>query len=202
MRKLVAAANQPPARRGSKRRRNRRGRAAGNTPLRTGLANDDVRVEKYELVEVIKVTKGSTTAKGSVEIRPSKLPWLSALGKAFQRYKFLSLVVEYRPACAVTQAGMVTIGFDWDWLSDDGDRKKVAGLNPTATGPVFNPLRYQLPPSRIMTRAWYQESTTADYFDYGPGKAAYAVDAATKDDLVVGELWVKYVVVFNGTVIP
>lgn len=194
-----APQNNPPGNRKRRRRRNNNG--AIPSAQMTQAGEDLFRFKKTEVLGSLTIPKATSTKKGGFEIRPAKFPWLAKLSSSFERYRFDQLVVEYVPACAVVTPGIVTIGVDYDWRSDGGDRASVACFTPNASGPVHQRLKLVVPKSRLQSRLWYVDDL-ADYEDKGPCKLQWAADsgAADKADLVIGEIWVTYSVVFNGTV--
>lgn len=178
------------------------------TPLARGLAAGDVVVSRSELL----TTVGTTVA--TAILHPSNFPWLGNLAKVFERYRFVSLQLEYRPLVGANTAGSVAMGVDWTTSSMSlvssptgqmhlkgykaADRTDILALTPSADTPVWQRIpRISVPTGLLQSRLWYDTSTpttTSIIPDYAPG---YVASTSTVDK--AGEVWVHYRIHLSGT---
>lgn len=161
------------------------------------LQAGDIHLRKMELCGNISVPASSNNAHGSCSLSAQVPPFLKTISKSFERIKWLSVTITYRSAVSMTQAGLVTVGVDWNWETPKSTRQDVSAYSPTQTCPVFKELTMVLPPSRLQSRLWYSTKETSGV-DAGPGQIIWAVDATT-GPLTLGELWITYDVVLSGT---
>lgn len=160
----------------------------------------EVEISKTELLGSIKVDANKTSASGSYKLQVSDIPYLKKLGACFERIQWFSLRVMYKPATSMTQAGLVSMGMDWNWSNAQNTRKTIACYTPTATNAVWKENSFTCPRKMLQSRAWYSTQED-DTVDAGPGLIAWAVDAAGGTaGLTVGEIWIVYKVVLAGTV--
>lgn len=177
-----------------RRRRNRAARAARNP-----VADGEMRLAKSEILA--SVTAGSDgQVKNSIKLFPSSLALLNAVYSAFERLKWVSIKIYWKPAVGTTEGGLVTYGIDWDFTSlTPADRAKVAAYTPTHTNAIWCDTTNQpmvLPSSRIQGRAWYTP-LSGDDVDKGPGALVYVAQGPANKNL--GEFWMDYVVHLSGT---
>lgn len=178
------------------------------TPLARGLAAGDVVVSRSELLTTV------STSVATAILHPSNFPWLANLAKVFERYRFVTLQLEYRPLVGTTTAGSVAMGVDWTTSSmalvssptgqlylkgyKAADRTDILALTPSADTPVWQRIpRIAVPSGLLQSRLWYDTSTPgsgAVIPDYAPGYVA-SVSSADK----AGEVWVHYKVHLSGT---
>lgn len=187
-----------------RRTRNRRRRRAGrqgnqSAPSIRSVNPTDVMLGKLELCEVIKVEATKTTASGKCSLQVGDFAYLKNIGKCFERIRWLSVRVIYKPAVAMTTAGMVSFGVDWNWSGQATTRKTISSYTPTVGTTVWKEAQLVLPASRLQSRLWYSIATP-DTVESGPGQVCWAVDASGgQSGLTVGELWIEYRVLFSGT---
>lgn len=163
----------------------------------------EVRVGRRELLKAVNATDPGQSVLYTIQILPENLPWLKGLAKAFERYKWRSVSISWRPAVGTTTNGMVAYGCAWDVPSESPpDRDAVVSLTPVNDHPVWQssektPLRP--PVSRLQSRPWYNLGGS-DAFDRAPFSVQFALSStsAAKSSLV-GELWVTYDIVLMGT---
>lgn len=191
---------------GSKRKRKAR-RGGGNQ-----LSQGEVVVSRSELLDTL-TTGTDGKASASKVLVPVNLPWLSNVAKAFERCRWQSVRIEYRPAVGANTDGTVAVGFDWGSSNEakegDGgawtlvraiDRVGVLACTPNVDGPVWSKASLTIPSQRLQSRAWYEvpaAAPTSDVYDFAPGSLVYYVQGAASKTL--GEIWVHYRVQLSGT---
>lgn len=171
------------------------------------LMQGEVTVTRTELLNTITNTPTSSL------LAPFNLPWLKTLAKVFERYRFKSIVLEYRPLVGAGSGGSTAVGFDWMQSSTSAevsqsgvlqaratfDKPKILSMTPSFDTPVWGRLKsVVVPSSRLQSRAWYEvvDSITdaSPVQDLAPGYIATLSTLANS-----GELWVTYVAQFSGT---
>lgn len=176
--------------------------------LSSGLAQGEVTIARRELLGTLAASSGT-----SVVVHPDNLAWLKTLAKAFERIRWLSLVIEYRPAVGANTAGTAAVGFDWMnsntalTVSEDGtiskvgavDKAKVLALTPSFDCPIWQ--RYPslvVPARRLQSRAWYELVTPSkdNTLDVSPGSVTWYCSSTVAD---AGEIWISYKVHLSGT---
>lgn len=175
----------------------------------------EVVISRSEMV--VSVTTGSTANVGGAFILDAiNFSWLANLAKAFERLRWLSLAIEWRPAVGTTTDGTIALGVDWGSSSADTlqlrrglwglhasvDRKEVLACTPNSDSPLWQPVKMmQLPVSRLQSRDWYEipvnTSTKVAVYDRAPGSVVYYATAGASK--TCGEIWVHYTVLMSGT---
>lgn len=174
-----------------------------------GLAQGEVRLARTELL----YTVASSPIGSAIFLAPDNLPWLKNLAKAFERYKFHKLVIEYRPLVGTTQGGSIALGIDWASASTTADmdvdsdlyvlvgaaptKAKVMACTPSIDMPSWQSGKLVVPASRLMSRAWYELGTIptdTSVYDFGPGFLAQISSLASS-----GEIWLHYDITMTGT---
>lgn len=159
----------------------------------------EVTISKLELCGTVKVEANKSSNAGSCSLYPPDLPFLSSLSKSFERIKWHSCALMYKPAASMTQAGLFSMGVDWNWSTAQTTRKKIAAYQPTCTTSVWKEVTMSLPPQRLQSRLWYS-TEAASGPDSGPGVIAWAADSAGGSaGVTLGEIWVQYRVTLSGT---
>lgn len=139
------------------------------------------------------------------ELMPLRFAWLKGLAKNFDRYRWLSAVVEYKPAVGTTTTGLMAFGPDWNsgTSTTTYTREEVLAATPLSEAPVWQQQSLPLPKARLMSRKDYRISTKDDTtwdddsaFDVMP---CFIMWATTGAKSIVGELWVSYTVELIGT---
>lgn len=189
----------------SGKRKKRRGCGSGS------LEQGEVVIARSELLSTL-TTEASGAVGGSTVLFPKSFPWLANIAKAFERVRWQSVRIEYRPAVGATADGTVAIGFDWGSTSvkqeaDGGwslvraiDKASVLACTPCVDGPIWQRQNLSIPSQRLQSRAWYEitdSDQTSSLFDYAPGSIAYY--AQGDKSKTVGEIWVHYRAQFSGT---
>lgn len=177
--------------------------------LSRGVSQGEVIISRRELLKDL-----TTANKGEqVLIAPANLPWLKNLAKVFERVRWLSLVIEYRPAVGANTAGTVAIGVDWmsqsaNVVHRDGllvrdleevSKSNVLACTPSVDAPVWQRIpSLVVPASRLQSRQWYEVvdsvTSTTNFIDVSPGFVAFYTTAAN-----AGEIWLSYKVHLSGT---
>lgn len=173
-------------------------------------------MSRAERLSEIKTDANGSYGK-SIVLAPGNLPWLANLAKAFERMRWLSCALEYRPVVGANSDGTVAVGLDWANTAvaseeilghlklvkkDAPDRDSVLSCTPCYDGPVWQQMRrLVVPSSRLQSRAWYDLpadlAKIEEPMDVSPGAVAVqATGAATKS---LGEIWVTYRIQMQGT---
>lgn len=158
------------------------------------------------------------TVQGSFFLSPQVFPWLGGIAKAFEKYMWVSLALEYIPDVGTQQDGSVALGIDWGASSAPTfslskhslgretlvgaayTRASVLAMTPSLVTPLWRPVTFTVPANVLQTRRWYsvpKGDVSAGWDDYGPGFLAYY--ATGPKDKVVGDIWATYRLVFAGT---
>lgn len=190
-----------------KRKSRRRKRANNGQPSMVGggpLTGDGtIRMKRTELVTSISVSTGQTSASGVTPIKPSSFMFLKNIANSFDRSRWNSMKFFYKPAVGTTFGGLVSIGVNWDYVTAATTREKVVSLTPSATTAAWqdsekNPM--VLPSNRLQSRLWYQHNVSDADIETGPGRLHWAATCTkTGADTVLGEIWVTYDIVMQGT---
>lgn len=195
------------------RARSKRGRA-GPSPSVGG----EVVISRSEFLVTIK-TGADGTLGGSLVLSPVNFPWLSNVSKCFERIRWRSCRLEYRPAVGANTDGTIAGGIDWGAKSAKASlliiggklalqetaavaRDQVLATTPCFDGPVWQRVpNFQVPAARLQSRAWYEippdASSDIPVYDQSPGTLLY--HAQSSANKTVGEFWVHYTVVLSGT---
>lgn len=174
------------------------------------ISQGEVTISRSELLTDVTTDATTGSTGGSKVLIPNSLPWLANLAKAFERVRWLSLQIEYRPAVGANTDGTMALGFDWGtphvkqevdgWcLVHAIDKASVLACTPCADGPVWSRNRLTVPTTRLQSRAWYElsEDVKDNFFDYSPGSLCWYAKGATSKTM--GELWVHYRLQMSGT---
>lgn len=189
----------PSGRRAAGRRRRRPSNQPSAAPRIGQVTPGEVVITKLELCTTIKVEASKPSASGKCSLQVADFPFLKVLSASFERIRWHSCKVMYKPAASMVTAGLVTMGVDWSWSNLATDRKKIAAYTPTATAAVWKEFTMILPPNRLQSRIWYN-TRESDTIDSGPGQICFAVDApGGSSGLTAGELWIEYRVTLSGT---
>lgn len=168
------------------------------------------------------VPKNTSSVQGAFVLMPFSFPWLGNLSKNFEKYQWTRLTLDFVPDVGTTKDGSIAMGIDWGvqtkkvWATDvfgrpallsdsDYTRAGVLAMTPSLVTPVWRPAQISLPKNLLQSRKWYDvlgaAATAENLNDAAPGSVAYFVNAsaATDKDLVLGDVWATYRVVFAGT---
>jgi len=122
------------------------------------------------------------------------------MANSFELYRFDHLEFSYVPRCAVTTAGMVYLAYDYDALDAAPETKgALLSYEGAVSEPVWNEFSLVLPASKL-NRALPERYTRAgvhtdiDLKTYDTGSLILGTSGSALEDLVVGELYVQYVV--------
>lgn len=227
--KEVEAEKQPAPGQGKNRKRNAKRKAKrrqnalssgvpGTWPTptaSTSLTSQWVMSHREYLTQITMPASGDL--QGSIFLSPFSFPWLAKLGACFEKYRWISLVLEYIPDVGTTTDGSIALGMDWGTQSNSSlcsalgwetmardeayDRAEILALTPSQVTPLWKPARFGLPVAQLQSRRWYTVPTAAvasSVDDFGPGFLAYYCSGASAKK-VVGDVWVSYRVEFAGT---
>lgn len=148
--------------------------------------------------------KGSATAAvvKAYTFLPGKsgLGFLDKIALSWDRYVVTHVTIFYRSSSGTTRNGAVVVGVDWDVASGAGDLAYAQTLQPRLRLPVWESGQMVLPANLLMSRKFLLVSpneTAQINPDYGAFKVVAAV-TSTSDASSIGELWVRYTVVFHS----
>lgn len=186
------------------------------------LERGEIQISMLELLSTVKTGADGNVA-GSVLIAPSNCPWLSNLAKAFERLRWHSVTLEWRPTVGANTDGCFAMGFDWGeksasavelrevggrevFSADDPtaiDRTAVLACTPCVDTPVWQRVpNFVVPGSKLQSRAWYEipadpKTTTIAVYDQAPGSIIYNCTGAANKTM--GEVWIRYSAKLFGT---
>lgn len=189
LQRQVAALKMPAAPAAAGKRRKRKRKSGSGSSVGT------MAMVKHELCSTLSIPASSakTTLQVSMVVGLTDCPpWLSKVGKNFEKVKYHSLEFEYVPGCAMTQAGRVTLGFDADWSNPATTRAQLSQYEPSASCAVYQNKKLVVPLNTAFP--WYSWDQTV-FPLAGPGKLivmAEAQNASATTELVLGEIWVRY----------
>lgn len=204
MQSLVAAltkATQPK----STPKRKKRSRRGG--PSLGPVSDGEVTIARSELIGTATLSANSSSASGYIFLSPSEFSFLKGVGASFSRSKWITARAYYKPAVGTTYGGLVSMGFCLDPdKSISINRNAVVAMTPSATTAAWQDTEGKplvLNKNQLATRAWYfHNDTTLSKADRCPAAFYWAVDASeTKGvKVTVGEFWIHYKIVMQGTV--
>lgn len=161
-------------------------------------SSGEVVITKSELAASISMEASKSVASGSIVFKSDSdsLPWLKVFSDSFEGMTVRSISFRYVNACASTQAGLFSMGWDPDNKAPATTRAKIAGYQPNCGGPVWGGCEILIP-MRQPTKQFY--STATDSVNQGPGTLAWAAESAGgTSGIVLGEIWVTYTVTLFG----
>lgn len=185
---------------GRRRRRNRRG------GMGSSIGNGGkITITRDELLVTVATTTGKTESLFSKLLKPGPdlMPFLFRLGACYQRIRWRSFAVTWRPAVGTNTNGIITYGVAYN-NQKILDRMGVTSLTPVNDHAVWQsgrPTPLVVPQNMLMTRAWYElNGTGTDPFDQAIG-TFYCSFTHDKSDASAsrGEFWVRYTVEMEGT---
>lgn len=179
-----------PAKAGRARKRQRPG---GNNS-----GDGTVRLQRSELVKEVH-TDANGAVRVFVDLLPDNFTFLGTVWKAFERYRWHSLRIFYKPAVGTTASGLVSYGIDYTITKNNIDRAAIAALTPNVSHALWNDSTKRplvIPASMLQSRTWYLAS--GDAVDKCAGRLCIAASGATGVQFV-GEIWASYDVTLSGT---
>lgn len=174
-----------------------------NRPKQSSAVKDgQITLNRTELVATVQLAASKATVAASLDLVPSSFPFLTGISTHFDRVRWNSMKISYRPAVGTVYGGLITVGVDWDSNSKIDSRSKAAVLTPNFTTALWSSTESRpmvLPKDRLMTRNWYTPSSS-DSAEKGPGRIWYVADGKSDSSVqTLGELWISYSVVMEGT---
>lgn len=183
-------------------KKKRRKRKKPNSGLMAMSSQGQISLARRELLGTVSLGKSSASATGHFDLIPDTLAFLKGVFKNFDRVKWLKLNVYYKPAVGTTYGGMVAVGMDWDFKSEDVGRSKISAFTPSQTFAAWADTESKalvLPRDKLMSRTWYIPASES-WSDKGPGKLHWAAEGtADSGGKTLGEFWIDYSVVMDGT---
>lgn len=159
----------------------------------------------------VTLSANASDSNGSVVLALTNFPWLRTVAGSFERYKWKRLNIHWRAAGGFNKGGLIAIGMDWSSqmssaytkpnLNANSERQKVLSLTPHMSLPIsatsINKM-LGLPTRMLNSRNWYDATKTDDEGAVGTLRYAAKCDADTVARFI-GEIWVDYEVVLQGT---
>lgn len=200
LQKLSTGQQKPSKSAPSKKKKKKRKKKAKQA---MNVANDgSITLSRKELLTTISIPANAAESKGHIDLIPDSFSFLKNVFSSFDRVKWLKLNLVYKPAVGTTYGGLITLGMDWDFGSEDVDRKTISGFTPSMTMSAWTDTErspMKLPASRLQSRLWYLPRAS-DFNDKGPGKIHWAASGTTaKAATTLGEVWADYTLVMYGT---
>lgn len=168
----------------------------------------EVTIRRRELLAEITSTASATSTSGTKYLYPdtgttsAQMPWLSSLAKNFDRMRWNSMHLYWKPAVSASTSGQVALGVDWNQSGAHGSLSAVLSLSPSRQCALWCDMEAQpivLPRSRLQAVNWYQIGSGAGY-QRGPAYLEYWITHdSVKDAKVLGSIWVDYNVTLQGT---
>lgn len=165
-----------------------------------------IKLTRDELLCTVATTANNVTSVFTKELKPSAgvMPFLFRLSSCYQRIRWISARITWRPSCGTNTNGIISYGVAFNNSKSVTTRDMVVALTPVNDHPVWQssvnaPLI--IPAEMLMSRKWYALNTTlADDFDLQIGKFCVGMthdqEGASKSR---GEFWINYTVEMEGT---
>lgn len=168
-------------------------------------------LRREEMLLDVTLSANTSDSNGSVVLALTNFPWLRTVAGSFERYKWKRLNIHWRAAGGFNKGGLIAIGMDWSSqmssaytkpnLNANSERQKVLSLTPHMSLPIsatsINKM-LGLPTRMLNSRNWYDATKTDDEGAVGTLRYAAKCDADTVARFI-GEVWVDYEVVLQGT---
>ncbi len=182
--------------------------AVGSTYRSSADSMEVTRLRKCEYIGDLRPNTANFDVR-SFELNPgvnATFPWLSQIAGSWEYYKFNYLAIKYKPNCATSQAGTVSIVIDYDsYDSAPANKLDMSEYKPYVSGVPWSGDIYYVAPARMLnahnngklfTRTTAYTSTMGDrnLMDVG------VLYIATQDvsSTYLGELYIEYdVTLFN-----
>lgn len=216
--------------RGGRRKRNRRGGGAQPSGIPAGGASEPrpvrarssrkrkrggmgasignggrIVITRDELLVTVATTasKADSLFKKLLKPGPDLMPFLYRLGACYQRIRWRSFAVTWRPAVGTNTNGIITYGVAYN-NQEIKDRMGVTSLTPVNDHAVWQsgrPTPLVVPQNMLMTRLWYElNGKDTDPFDQALGTFYCSFTHDVKNQAESrGEFWVRYTVEMEGT---
>jgi hypothetical protein len=135
-------------------------------------------------------------------------PWLSTIANSFERYRFSKLEFEYVPRVGYNSQGSVYFGIDYDVKEDlPANEQQMCAYEGSIEAPPYRPFLLRTKPgslatggTKLFTRS--TEITSGDLSLYDAGMFLVGTQDFGTSDLLMGKIWVNYVVHFETPQIP
>lgn len=168
-------------------------------------------LRREEMLLDVTLDAGASDTNGKVVLALTNFPWLKTVAGSFERYKWKRLNVHWRAAGGFNKGGLMAIGVDWSsqyssaytkpTLTGATERQKVLSLTPHMSLPISSSSVNKtlgLPFRLLNSRNWYDATKTDDEGAVGTLRYAAKCDADSSAKFI-GEIWVDYEVVLQGT---
>lgn len=137
---------------------------------------------------------------GSPQVRKfapgnSGLPMLDNVASLYDQYKIVSCLLEYRTVTGTTTSGELVSGVDYNPETTDTSYESIVLLSDKMMGPLYQDMQTRVSVDKSMKNMSWRYTTQQDA---GVGPAFQQITSATTavPNLVVGRMWVKYVIEF------
>jgi hypothetical protein len=161
-------------------------------------------MSRDELLVQVTTTASKLESVKGLELKPSAalMPFLFRLASCYQRIKWLSFQVFWKPAVGTNTNGIISYGIAYNQQAIT-TRAGVLSLTPCNDHAVWQsgPQPLRIPPNMLMTRKWYVlNSTGSDKFDESVGSFYFGLTHDSENAAKArGEFWVRYTVEMEGT---
>lgn len=161
-------------------------------PILTTIKNGMILKHKTFISSI----SGSTTYSAQeLKANPGltgSFPWASRMAARFEKYRFKSLTFHYYSVVATSNAGVVSMSFDYDVMDALPAAKYIqAETTPFVEGNNWSSFSMKVPVDSEWRYIRQGEVATADLKTYDAGKLIIATEYAA-GNTVVGELYVDY----------
>lgn len=154
------------------------------------------------MVRTIKLAANKVDVSDYIDLIPSNFSFLKTFADVFERIKWHTLHVYWKPAVGTTYGGLVAYAVDWDSVGSLANRQQISAYTPNVSHAVWQDGQRQplvLPPARLMSRQWYTPES-GDAVDKQPGRLMISASGTSSTaETLLGELWVQYTVTLSGT---
>lgn len=162
-------------------------------------------LRRDEMILSVATEASKTETVFSRVLKPSSdcMPFLFRLAACYQRIKWRSMSITWRPAVGTSTNGLITYGIAYNNQSITS-RNGITSLSPVNDHPIWQsgsstPL--VVPSNMLMTRKWYELNTnTKDPYDQAVGTFHVGLTHDSKGAAEPrGEFWIRYTIEMEGT---
>lgn len=175
------------------------------------VAEGEMVLRREEMLVDVTLPANKTDSTGSVVLALANFPWLKTVAGSFERYKWKRLNIHWRAAGGFNKGGLIAVGMDWsnqlssaytrESLTSASERQKVLSLTPHMSLPISSTSINKtlgLPTKMLNSRNWYDAAKTDDEGAVGAIRYSAKCDSDSVERFI-GEIWVDYEVVLQGT---
>lgn len=139
----------------------------------------------------------------SMRVNPGNgfFPWLEHLSPAFEFYNFRKFTAIWEPAAGTTQAGIVTLAYDYDVEDPESSAGRIIkNFAGAVSGPVWSPKVAVIDTRHNQLGRYYVRphkqavSGNPDYRLSDPGRLYVCVESETEGSVMLGQLVIEYTI--------